>query len=287
MKIAVLSGKGGAGKTLVATNLALLVSQTGRAVSYLDCDVEEPNGRIFLRPQDLQTLPVSTKLPQFDEELCSGCRRCVDFCRFNALFFVKRKPRVFPEICHSCGGCQLVCPSQAITEVDRPVGQVELGRREQLRIITGILQLGEASAVPVISAVLAQARPQELTIIDGPPGSSCSVMESVAHVDYCLLVVEPTAFGLHNFAMVRELAQLLGKPCGVVVNKADQSYPPLEEYCRQEQLPILARLPYEQQLAASLAEGQLAVEQSSAWRHRFQDLWEQLSVLEQEGGARP
>ena len=268
MKIAVLSGKGGAGKTLVATNLAALANRG----SYLDCDVEEPNGRIFLQPQVEQSLTVYTKLPSFDAAKCIGCRQCVDFCRFHALFYVKEKPLVFPEICHSCGGCQLVCPTGAITEVDRPVGQLEIGHRQQLRVITGILNLGEASAVPVISRVLAQARPQELTIVDGPPGSSCSVMETVAGVDLCLLVVEPTAFGLHKFTMVHQLAQLLGKPCAVVLNKAEGRYQPLEEYCRLQQLPIVATLPYEQQLAQALAAGQLAVEQSSSWRHSFSRL---------------
>ncbi len=272
MKIAVLSGKGGAGKTLVATNLAALANRG----SYLDCDVEEPNGRIFLQPQLEKKLSVCTKLPSFEAAKCTGCRKCVDFCRFNALFFVKKKPLVFAEICHSCGGCQLVCPTGAIGELNRPVGQLEVGRRDKLRVVTGILNLGEASAVPVINSTLEQIREEELTIIDGPPGSSCNVMASVEPVDYCLLVVEPTSFGLHNFTLVHQLCRLLGKPCGVILNKATKSYPPLEEYCRQKQLPILASLPYEQQLAQALAQGQLAIDQSPAWRRSFSQLLKKL-----------
>ena len=268
MKIAVFSGKGGAGKTLVATNLAAL-AQEG---TYIDCDVEEPNGHIFLQPQEVQQLEVTTKLPTFDQTKCSGCRKCVDFCRFNALFYIKHKPLVFPEICHSCGGCQLVCPCDAIREIERPVGRLEIGYRQQLKVVTGILNIGEASAVPVISSALSQATPGRLTIIDGPPGSSCSVMESMAQADYCLLVVEPTAFGLHNFQMVHQLAQLLHKSCGVVLNKIDQPYAPLEEYCHSKGLPILARLPYDQQLAEALAAGKLAHEQGGSWRKLFSQL---------------
>ena len=277
MKIAVLSGKGGAGKTLVATNLAALANQG----CYIDCDVEEPNGRIFLKPQQLKKMQINSTLPYFDENKCIGCRKCVDFCRFNALFYIKKKPLVFPEICHSCGGCQLICPTGAINEILRPVGHLEIGYYKKLKVITGILNIGEASAVPVISSALAQAGEKELTIIDGPPGSSCSVMESIADVDYCLLVVEPTTFGLHNFSMVHELAQLLGKPCGVVLNKADHPYPPLVEYCQAHQLPILANLPYDQQLASFLASGKLAIEYNTSWKEHFTQL---LSFL---GGVCP
>ena len=276
MKLAILSGKGGTGKTFLSVNLAV---SAGRA-AYLDCDVEEPNGRLFLRPEGVTRETVSTPLPAFDPERCGGCRRCVDFCRFNALVYVRGRPMVFPDVCHACGGCALVCPNGAVREQDRPVGELERGRRGELTVVTGILNTGEASAVPVIRAVLDAAPAGDgLTVIDCPPGSSCSVMECVSRADFCILVTEPTAFGFHNFRMVQELTALLAKPCGVVVNKADGPYPPLEEFCAARSLPILDRIPFTPQLATLGASGGLAAEADPALAGRFARL------LDRIGGA--
>ena len=277
MKLAVLSGKGGAGKTLLAVNLA---SAAGHA-AYVDCDVEEPNGRLFLKPEDVSTQPVHTLLPAFDAEKCNGCRKCVDFCRFNALIYIRQTPKVFSEVCHSCGGCQMVCPTGAIREEPRSVGHLELGRRNGLQIVTGILNPGEASGVPVISAALESVRDFDgLTVVDCPPGSACSVMESVQDADYCLLVAEPTAFGFHNFRMVYELCSLLKKPCGVVINKMDAPYEPLEAFCREHHLPILARIPYDPHVAALAAQGQLLYEADEGMAQQFRQ------ILEVIGGVR-
>ena len=254
MKIAVLSGKGGAGKTFVAANLA---AAAGRAV-YVDCDVEEPNGRLFWQPENLTQTEVATKLPQFDAEKCIGCRKCVDFCRFHALVFLKNKPMLFDEVCHSCGGCQLVCPAQAVTEQDHPIGHLEIGTKGDVSIVTGVLNPGEATGVPVIHAALRAAdRLGDTVVIDCPPGSACPVMESVTQADQCVLVAEPTAFGFDNVRMVYELATLLGKSCGVVINKMEQPYQPLEDFCKEKKIPVLARIPYDAQVAASIADGQI------------------------------
>ena len=233
MKIAVLSGKGGAGKTFVAVNLA---AAAGKA-TYIDCDVEEPNGRLFWKPEDVHSTPVCTLLPDFDAEKCSGCRKCVDFCRFHALLYIKGKPMLFPEVCHSCGGCMLICPE---------------------------------GAIPLIREALKKA--EGLTVIDCPPGSACSVMESIMDADYCVLVAEPTAFGFHNFQMVHELAALLGKPCGVVINKQAERYMPLESYCQEKGLPVLDRISYDTQLGKLLADNEIAVERLPAYRERFAEL---------------
>ena len=276
MKIAVLSGKGGAGKTLVSVNLA---AADGQAV-YIDCDVEEPNGRLFLKPESITTKEVSTLLPSFGAELCNGCRACVDFCRFNALMFIRGLPKVFPEVCHSCGGCQLVCPVGAVKETPKPVGHLELGQHKDMTVITGELNTGEASGIPVIQAALHEVDNAEKTvIIDCPPGSACSVMESISGADYCVLVAEPTAFGLHNFKMVQELTGLLHKPCGVIINKMDTPYPPLEEFCAAHQLPILARIPYRPEVAEIISHGGLVCEQDSTFMELFQ------GILTQIGGA--
>lgn len=266
MKIAVLSGKGGAGKTFVAVNLAAAAVKA----TYIDCDVEEPNGRLFWKPEDVHSTPVCTLLPDFDAEKCSGCRKCVDFCRFHALLYIKGKPMLFPEVCHSCGGCMLVCPEGAIHEAPKQIGVLEEGRHGDVTVVTGVLNPGEASGTPLIREALKKA--EGLTVIDCPPGSACSVMESIMDADYCVLVAEPTAFGFHNFQMVHELAALLGKPCGVIINKQAERYLPLESYCQERGLPVLDRISYDTALGKLLADSEIAVEQLPAYRERFAEL---------------
>ena len=256
---------------MTAVNLA---AAAGRC-TYLDCDVEEPNGRLFLHPEGIETRTVHTLLPEFDGGACTGCRKCVEFCRFHALIYIKEKPRVFSEVCHSCGGCALVCPAGAVREVPKPVGVTETGSHGQVRVVTGVLDPGEASGVPVIREVLRQSG-EGLTVIDCPPGSACSVMESVMDADLCPLVAEPTAFGLHNFQMVCRLAKLLGKPCGVVINKEETPYGPLETFCREERLPILLRIPYRADFAALGAAGKLLVEESEDARDLFTKLLDRI-----------
>ena len=263
----------GAGKSLAAVN-QFAASAGG---TYIDCDVEEPNGRLFLKPENIQTEIVSTLLPEFDAEKCTGCKQCVEFCRFHALMYIKEKPMLFSEVCHSCGGCKLVCSERAITEEPKVIGTLEVGNHENIKVVTGILNPGEATGVPVIREALKQA--DGLTVIDCPPGSACSVMESVTDADYCLLVAEPTAFGFHNFQMVHELVTLLGKKCGVVINKQDTPYEPLEQICKEKDLPILARISYDPQIAALSASGQIAAETDAKMRCLFEEL------LRKIGGA--
>ena len=266
MKIACLSGKGGAGKTLVAVNLAWAA---GKA-TYIDCDVEEPNGRLFWKPAQVETTTVSTLLPAFDPAKCTGCKKCVQFCRFHALMYIKEKPMVFSEVCHSCGGCQLVCPEGAVSEREKPIGVLEIGQSGDVQVVSGVLNPGESSGIPLIRQALRQGG--EVTILDCPPGSACSVMECVMDADRCLLVAEPTAFGFHNFQMVYQLVTLLKKPCAVVINKQDAPYEPLETFCQQNGLPILARIPYDPQLAALSARGDIAAQQDGRILALFQDL---------------
>lgn len=271
MKIAVLSGKGGAGKTMTAVNLA---AAAGKA-TYIDCDVEEPNGRIFLKPEQTEEETVTTLLPEFDSSRCTGCRECVKNCRFHALIYIKEKPQVFREVCHSCGLCSIVCPQKAVREVPVAVGKVETGRSGEIKVVTGILNPGEASGIPVLQKALSHG--EGLTIIDCPPGSACPVLESVQHADYCLLTAEPTAFGFHNFRMVAELVRLVNKPCGVVINKMENPYEPLEQYCREENLPVLARIPYRPEIARAISQGRVI--EDPAIREIFR------GILEQIGGA--
>jgi MinD superfamily P-loop ATPase len=267
MRIAVLSGKGGTGKTFVAVNLA-----ASEGVAYIDCDAEAPNGHLFFKPVHVEETKVYTTIPTFDTDKCDGCRKCVDFCRFNALAFVRGTPKVFPEVCHACGGCALVCPRGAVTEQSREIGVVSKGVSDGIPVISGWLHTGEASAVPVIRAAL-RAEPSPNAVIDSPPGSGCPVMEAVTGADYCLLVAEPTAFGFHNFRMVHRLVTLLRKPFGVIVNKADGAYPPLEAYCERHRAPVLARILYSAKLAEVGAKGDIAARQSAEFAQIFRGLW--------------
>jgi len=270
MIIAVLSGKGGTGKTLVSVNLA---SAAG-ASTYIDCDVEEPNGHLFFKPENLQEENVSVLIPMLDDERCDGCRKCVDFCRFNALAFIRNKPIVFEEVCHSCGGCMLVCPTNALSEKEKVIGKVQKGQSEQVKVYTGILNIGEASGVPIIKRLLSENSLDEnkLTVIDCPPGSSCIVMESIKDADYCVLVAEPTLFGVHNLNMVYELVSLFNKPFGVILNKCLQDENPAEKFCIERHIPILGRIPYDTRLGSLNSNAKIAVREEDQYREMFSAL---------------
>lgn len=241
MKIAVLSGKGGTGKTLVSVNLAAAADKS----LYLDCDVEEPNGHLFFKPEDVEIEEVSVVIPEVNQDLCTGCRKCVDFCRFNALAYVNDQLIVFEEICHSCGGCFMVCPENALIKKDKVIGRIERGQSGSVEVHTGILNTGEVSGIPIVAKLLTGYKddPDVPVFIDCPPGTACIVMETVASADYCILVAEPTIFGSHNLKMVHELVTLMGKPVGVVLNKVQEGDDPSEEYCLQNDVKILGRSP--------------------------------------------
>ncbi|QGZ99240.1 AAA family ATPase [Dehalobacter restrictus] len=269
MKIAVLSGKGGTGKTLVSVNLAAVAPSS----VYIDCDVEEPNGHLFFKPQKLRNERVAVKIPQADQKLCNGCRTCVDFCKFNALAYIKDKLIVFNEVCHSCGGCRLFCPQKAISEKEKEIGIIQRGISGNVRVVTGILNTGEASGVPIIKRLLQDIHQEsEAVFIDCPPGSACIVMESIKDADYCILVAEPTVFGVHNLEMVYELVRLFHKPYGVVLNKCLEEENPAEEFCQKNQLKILGKIPFDLELGTMNSNGQIAVRHHPKYLNLFRNL---------------
>ena len=270
LTIAVLSGKGGTGKTLVSVNLAA----TAQSAVYLDCDAEEPNGHLFFKPEITSEETVSAKIPLIDYDRCNSCRKCVDFCKFNALAFIKNKPVLFKDVCHSCGGCVLLCPQQAINEEEKNVGVIQNGMSGQVHVHTGCLNAGEASGIPIIKELLKKsAAENELPVfIDCPPGSACSVMESIKDADYCVLVAEPTVFGVHNLKMVCDLVEVFHKPHGVVLNKCLEEENPAEEYCKEHHVTILGRIPFDSKLGALNSNAKIAVRENDRYRELFSAL---------------
>lgn len=269
MKIAVLSGKGGTGKTLVSVNLAAVAKNS----VYVDCDVEEPNGHLFFKPLAIQNEKVSIKIPVVDEDLCLGCRKCVDFCKFNALASIVNKLIVFNDICHSCGGCILLCPNNALTEKDKVIGEINTGFSEAVKVISGVLNTGEVSGVPIIKEQLEKISAEDkITLIDCPPGSACIVMESIRDADYCVLVAEPTVFGLHNLKMVYELVNLFKIPHGVVINKALENSCLIENFCEENKIKVLSKIPYDNELGNLNSNGEIVAKRSEAYYNVFSSL---------------
>lgn len=270
MRIAVLSGKGGTGKTLVSVNLAA----AAKSSTYIDCDVEEPNGHLFFKPEYVQEEEISVKTPKVNNELCNGCRKCIDFCKFNALAYIKNKLIVFDEVCHSCGGCIMLCPEKALTEKEKVIGKVQKGTSDQVSIYTGILNTGEASGIPIIKKLLAENKQEvdKQIFIDCPPGSACIVMESIKDADYCILVAEPTLFGVHNLNMVYELVKLFNRSFGVVLNKCLKEENPAEKFCLEKNIKILSRIPFDTNLGTLNSNAEIAVNRNEKYRELFSSL---------------
>jgi MinD superfamily P-loop ATPase len=269
MRIAVLSGKGGTGKTLISVNLAA----AAKTATYIDCDVEEPNGHLFFKPEGVQVEEISVKIPKVDNELCNGCRKCVDFCKFNALAYIKNKLIVFDDVCHSCGGCILVCPERALTEKAKVIGKVQKGVSDEVTVWTGILNPGEATGIPIIKKLLEEnSEANKQTFIDCPPGSACIVMESIKDADYCVLVAEPTLFGVHNLGMVYELVKLFNKPFWVVLNKCLDEENPAEKFCFENNIKILGRIPFDNELGTLNSNAEIAVNRNEKYRELFSSL---------------
>ncbi len=283
INLAIASGKGGTGKTTVAVNLALALEQEN--IQILDCDVEEPNAHLFLKPDFDYKAEVGIPVPSIDLAKCSFCGRCAEVCAFNALAVFQDQVMVLSELCHGCGSCAYLCPEKAITELERPIGFVESGTAYGLAFAHGCLNPGEAMSPPLISAVRKFVKPESITIIDAPPGTSCPVVTAVNGCDFCLLVAEPTPFGLNDLDLAFQMVTKLGIPAGVIINRCDIGDDGVEEYCSRNKLPVLQKMPWDYDVARLYARGEPAVLHLPAWLNRFRELYKRIAEL-REGVVR-
>jgi len=276
MIISVASGKGGTGKTTVATSLAAVLGQRAQLI---DCDVEEPNCHILMKPVlDIQK-PVSLPVPKVDMSKCSLCEKCGQVCQFSAILVIGKEVLTFPEMCHGCGGCTLLCPEGAISEAEREIGVIEVGRAGEVEFVHGLLRVGEAMSPPLIRAVKSMIRSDKAVILDAPPGASCPVINTVLGSDVILMVTEPTPFGLHDLRIAVDAVKELDIPLGVIINRADIGDDRVLKYCQTAQIPILMQIPHRRAIAEGYSSGRLLVDSAPEYRDQFIELFETLTKL--------
>jgi MinD superfamily P-loop ATPase len=270
--LAIASGKGGTGKTTVAVNMALSLDNA----QLLDCDVEEPNAHLFLDLDFDRTEDVETRVPRIDIDKCDTCKKCAKFCEFNALAIFSNKVMVFDELCHGCGGCAIICPQDAVTFVPKKLGVLDTGRVDGLELVRGKIEIGVATATPVVVAVKGKVREEGPVIIDVSPGAGCPVVESLTDVDYCILVTEPTPFGLHDLKIGVEVCRALDLDFGIVINRDGVGDDGVERYAEDEGIDILMRIPQDMEIARLYSKGVPFVKAMSEWKQRFRDLYERI-----------
>jgi MinD superfamily P-loop ATPase len=278
MKIAIASGKGGTGKTTIATNLAYSIARIGQAVQYLDCDVEEPNGHIFLKPDIKETQKVTIGVPEVDSELCNGCGKCGQLCQYSAIICLKDKPLVFEQLCHSCGGCELICPTGAIKEKQIEIGFLDLGTAGDVKFGQGRLKIGDVRSPALIKKVKENAANNGTVIIDVPPGTSCPVVEAVKGTDFVLLVTEPTPFGLNDLQLAVEMVRKLRSSFAVAINRCDIGDDRVIRYCQQQDIEIPLEIPNDRLVAEAYSQGIKIIDALPAYEERFLELSQRIDA---------
>lgn len=277
MIISIASGKGGTGKTTVATNLAATLQHN---VQLMDCDVEEPNAFLFLPSQAIKKEIITTSVPEIDKEKCNFCGKCEEICQFKAIAVLKETAvMVFSELCHSCGGCMEVCPQKAVKEGFRELGMIEKGHYNGIELVFGRLRVGEAMSPPLIKRVKALAHPTKIAIIDAPPGTSCPVIEAMKGTDFVVLVTEPTPFGLHDLKLAVGAVQMLDIPHGLIINRSDIGDQKVKEYAESMGIPILMEIPFERQIAEAYTSGKLIVDALPEYKEKFHDLFNRINAM--------
>jgi len=286
MVISISSGKGGTGKTTVAANLALSING---AVQVLDCDVEEPDLHLFMKPVLKRKSTATVPIPEVDESKCTYCGKCQRVCAYNAIAVIPKTDDrngsvlIFPHLCHSCGACSLLCPENAIIEVDKGIGMIESGDCGDIQFVHGILNIGEVMSPSLIRQVKAHVNPARTVIIDCPPGTSCPVIAAVQESDFCILVTEPTPFGLNDLVLAVEVLNKMEIPHGVVINRSDIGDDGVDNYCKENNIPILMRIPFDREIASMYSVGTPMVKQKKEYIGKFQDMFDIIRVGWLEG----
>jgi len=279
MKIAIASGKGGTGKTTIATNLAVSLSQRGQRVQYLDCDAEEPNGHIFLKPEVETSEDVTVGVPEVDMDKCTGCGKCGQLCQYSAIICLKDKPMVFEQLCHSCGGCMAICPEGAITEKQRKIGIAEFGKSNGMYFGHGKLNIGAIQTPALIRYVKQKAINDGLTILDVPPGTSCPVIEAIKASDFVLLVTEPTPFGLNDLELAVGMVRELKLPFAVAINRSDIGDDAVVKYCQKENIEVMLEIPNDRKIAEAYSRGIMVVDALPDYKRKFLKLYEDIKRM--------
>jgi MinD superfamily P-loop ATPase len=274
MIISIASGKGGTGKTTIAVNLALSLPKG--TVQLIDCDVEEPNSHLFLSPSIHQVTSMGIPVPRIDESKCTYCGKCAQVCEYHAIAVILENVLVFDELCHGCGACSHLCPEKAIFEVEREIGIIREGSSDGILFVNGILNIGEPMASPLIRKVKERIQKDKILILDAPPGTACPVIETVKGSDFCILVTEPTPFGLNDLELAVGMLEKLGISKGVVINKADIGDRGIWDYCKSKNIPILMEIPMDRKIAESYSKGIPIVAENSSYIQKFQDLFEKI-----------
>jgi MinD superfamily P-loop ATPase len=276
MVICVASGKGGTGKTTIATSLA--VSLDGHT-QLLDCDVEEPNAYLFLKPELNHPERVTTPVPEVDMDKCDFCGACGEICQFSAITVIGREVLTFPELCHSCKGCIMVCPQGAITEKERELGIVETGSSDSMEFVQGRLRIGEAMSPPLMERVKEHIDPEKIAIIDAPPGTSCPVIAALKGSDFAIMVTEPTPFGLNDLKLAIGAVRVLGIPHGIIINRCDVGDDGVVAYAREENIPILMEIPNDRKIAEAYSRGTMIVDVLPEMKEQFQAVYQRIQAI--------
>jgi MinD superfamily P-loop ATPase len=278
MQIAIASGKGGTGKTTIATNLACSIARIGKTVQYLDCDVEEPNGHIFLKPNIEETQNVTIGVPEVDTKKCDGCGKCGQLCQYSAIICLKDTVMTFEQLCHSCGGCMAVCPQTAIKEKQRKIGIAEFGTADGIYYGAGKLDIGAIQSPALIKHVKRKAIDNSTVIIDVPPGTSCPVIEAVKGADFVLLVTEPTPFGLNDLELAVEMVRELGLAFAVAINRCDIGDDRVVRYCQQQDIEIFLEIPNDRLVAEVYSQGIKIIDALPGYEEKFLQLYRKINA---------
>ena len=285
MIISVASGKGGTGKTTIAVNLALSLEN----VQFLDCDVEEPNAHLFLKPDITGKTKAFIPVPEVDDNKCNYCGRCREVCAYNAIAVIKPGESgkgsvlIFSQLCHGCGACSTLCPEQAIKETNREIGWIQTGNTDSMIFVDGCLNIGETMSPPLIRQVKLNIDKTKTVIIDAPPGTSCPVITTVKGSDFCILVTEPTPFGLNDLILAVEVLRKLSIPFGVVVNRANIGDDEVNKYCKKENIPVLLEIPFDREIAVAYSKGVSIVKTQPQYKAIFEKMYTEISKM-QSGG---